>query len=189
MCTHGGRFSYLKNALTAEKAPYIATLLFAAIGWTVTHTVDRWLNMPLIEYDVFHKYNVFNLTLENITDDKVFENFFVVLRLHPEENVKFMDKNMNNVVILKGNSKQVINQIDDNSLDWVYIDGNHSYDNVLSDLNSILPKMKKDGIIAGDDYFNAIGKFGNDVINAVNDFCKQHNLIVKQLVDQYMIKS
>jgi hypothetical protein len=36
--------------------------------------------------------------------------------------------------------------------DWVYIDGNHSYENVLEDLWHYLPLMKSGGLLCGDDY-------------------------------------
>ena len=40
----------------------------------------------------------------------------------------------------------------DNSLDFVFIDAAHDYDNVKQDIISWLPKVKKDGIISGHDY-------------------------------------
>jgi len=36
--------------------------------------------------------------------------------------------------------------------DWVYIDGNHSYENVLEDLRHYLPFVKPGGFLCGDDY-------------------------------------
>lgn len=42
--------------------------------------------------------------------------------------------------------------IPDNSLDFIYIDGNHSYDAVMSDLKLYAPKLKLGGIIGGHDF-------------------------------------
>ena len=39
----------------------------------------------------------------------------------------------------------------DNSLDFVFIDGDHSYEAVTKDINHWLPKLKKTGLIAGQD--------------------------------------
>lgn len=39
-----------------------------------------------------------------------------------------------------------------NHLDFLYIDGNHSFEYVLADLIAFIPKMKQGGIICGDDY-------------------------------------
>jgi len=40
----------------------------------------------------------------------------------------------------------------DGSLDFVFIDGDHSYDGVKGDLEAWLPKMKPNSIISGHDY-------------------------------------
>jgi predicted O-methyltransferase YrrM len=40
----------------------------------------------------------------------------------------------------------------DESLDFVFLDADHAYGAVLSDIKAWLPKIKKGGIIAGDDY-------------------------------------
>lgn len=40
----------------------------------------------------------------------------------------------------------------DNSFDFVYIDASHEYEDVKADIRAWLPKVKKGGIIAGDDY-------------------------------------
>lgn len=53
---------------------------------------------------------------------------------------------------LKMSSVEASKQYEDNSLDFVYIDANHSYESVLEDIISWYPKVKKGGILAGDDY-------------------------------------
>ena len=69
-----------------------------------------------------------------------------------------------------------------NSLDFIYIDGNHSYEAVKSDLELFYPKLKYGGIMMGDDYHaNDIEKvfgFTFGVKKAVDDFCilNKHNL-------------
>ena len=42
-------------------------------------------------------------------------------------------------------------EFDDGSCDLVYIDGDHTYDSVVKDLAAWYPKVKKGGIICGDD--------------------------------------
>lgn len=42
--------------------------------------------------------------------------------------------------------------IEDHSLDFIFIDGDHSYDQVLKDLKNYFPKVKKGGIFAGHDF-------------------------------------
>ena len=36
--------------------------------------------------------------------------------------------------------------------DWIYIDGNHTYEYVKQDLEGYRPKVKPGGYMAGDDY-------------------------------------
>lgn len=58
------------------------------------------------------------------------------------------------------------------SLDFVYIDGNHEFLHVAQDLTFWSPKVKKGGIVAGDDYIRPAGKYGqfNDVKDVVPAF-------------------
>lgn len=61
--------------------------------------------------------------------------------------------------------------IPNRSLDWVYIDAAHDYKHVTEDLKTWAPKVKRGGLIWGDDYLN--GRYFNtvfEVISAVNDF-------------------
>lgn len=51
-----------------------------------------------------------------------------------------------------GDSVQVANQYEDDSLDFVFIDGDHRYDCVFADINAWLPKVKVGGVISGHDY-------------------------------------
>jgi len=78
--------------------------------------------------------------------------------------------------ILKGDSTNVAKLITDDTLDFVYIDADHSYEAVKADINAWVPKVKNGGIIAGHDYFThrTLG-----VIEAVDEFAKELNLDVK----------
>jgi len=49
-------------------------------------------------------------------------------------------------------SSEAVGMFADNSLDFVYIDGNHKYDYIKEDILKWLPKIKSNGIIAGHDY-------------------------------------
>ena len=56
---------------------------------------------------------------------------------------------------VKTTSHQAAERYDNETLDFVFIDGDHSYDIVRKDIELWLPKVKKAGTIAGHDYFNA----------------------------------
>jgi predicted O-methyltransferase YrrM len=51
-----------------------------------------------------------------------------------------------------GLSVEVAKQYTHDSLDFVFIDGDHRYECVLADIQAWLPKVKAGGIIAGHDY-------------------------------------
>jgi hypothetical protein len=87
----------------------------------------------------------------------------------------------------------------DNSIDFIYIDGNHSYKNVTEDLETFWSKVKVGGIMCGDDVYelsenkeilkiwapNSFGKYG--VHNALVDFCDKLNLKYHIFSNQFYI--
>lgn len=79
-------------------------------------------------------------------------------------------------ILIKGASLGVVNFIPDNSLDFVYIDANHHYKEVLADLKAWYPKVRSGGIVSGHDYVNYQDI---EVIKAVDEFCKENNYSIK----------
>lgn len=49
-------------------------------------------------------------------------------------------------------SQEAVLKFDNESLDFIFIDADHSYDSVLEDLNLWYPKLKKGGLLSGHDY-------------------------------------
>jgi len=70
-------------------------------------------------------------------------------------------------------SSKACNVVPD-SLDFVYIDGCHKYDFVFEDCTLWVKKVKKNGVFGGHDYTSKY----DDVRFAVDDFCKQYNLVL-----------
>jgi len=58
-------------------------------------------------------------------------------------------------------------------LDFVYIDGNHSYEYVLADISNYYPKVRTGGIIAGDDIET------EGVAKAVLEFANNNTLVIR----------
>lgn len=56
------------------------------------------------------------------------------------------------ITILRGRTKEVIDDIPDESLDFGYIDGDHTLRGITVDLIKLFPKIKKNGFIGGDDF-------------------------------------
>ena len=93
-----------------------------------------------------------------------------------------------NVEILKGMSDDMCLLIENDSIDWLYIDGNHEYEFVLKDLYNFYPKVKKGGYINGDDYTWKNPKGVTTVKKAVNDFTKKMGLNAQIFGNQFIIR-
>ena len=61
-------------------------------------------------------------------------------------------KDVSNIVVLQGISDTMIPSINNVSVDFVYIDGDHSPEQVYKDAVNMFGKMKKGGIMLFDDY-------------------------------------
>ncbi len=78
-----------------------------------------------------------------------------------------------NAVIINKMSLDAANDIPDNSLDFVFIDANHSFDYVIQDLIIWSKKVKTGGIVSGDDYYST---FRVQVPDAVDAYTKAHKI-------------
>lgn len=56
------------------------------------------------------------------------------------------------IKIIKGRSMNVIDQIADESMDFIFHDSDHSYPFVKNEIEAYLPKLKPGGYSMGDDY-------------------------------------
>ncbi len=66
--------------------------------------------------------------------------------------IKNLDAFKNKYKLLRGKTLDVIDKIPNNSLDFAYIDGDHTLKGITIDLISILPKMKDGSFIGVDDF-------------------------------------
>lgn len=57
-----------------------------------------------------------------------------------------------NCEIIRKYSLDAVKDFEDNSLDFVYIDGNHALPSVINDIHQWIKKVRPGGIISGDDY-------------------------------------
>lgn len=83
-----------------------------------------------------------------------------------------------NSTIIKKPSAEAAKEFTDGSLDFVYIDAAHDYENVKIDINAWAPKVRVGGIIAGDDFYDfPSGKGG--VMRAVTEYTSHHHYDLK----------
>lgn len=141
--------------------------------------------------DVWRKQENYNDTANvlNSEQQKIFET--------ANENVKPW---AHKIVFLRMTSTEAANQLDDNSLDFVFLDGRHDYCGLKEDLINYWPKVKLGGIVAGHDYqYAKIDNANNwgicsdgtfsvlSVKGAVNEFSATHCAFVHQLGDSWML--
>lgn len=81
-------------------------------------------------------------------------------------------------VILRGFSVDMASHVDDDSLSLVYLDADHSYNGVMTDLNTWFPKLKKGGVMSGHDYL-ASEYF---VKQAVEDFANKIGMPISNII-------
>ena len=75
-----------------------------------------------------------------------------------------------NCEIIKAYSMDAVKCFEDESLDFVYIDGNHDFINAAQDIWYWEKKVKKGGIISGHDYLRTKGNYTCDVVDVVNAY-------------------
>jgi predicted O-methyltransferase YrrM len=87
----------------------------------------------------------------NIYDDPMnwSQNNFDVLFCIVQKRLSFFEERS---TLLRKTSYEALSCIEDGSLDFIYLDANHSYAAVKDDLKAWYKKIKKGGIFAGDDY-------------------------------------
>lgn len=80
--------------------------------------------------------------------------------------------------IIRASSIDAAKALLDESLDFVYIDADHSYDAVKADIAAWAPKVKKGGILSGHDYFHPQNR-SVGVVPAVDEYASQSGLTVQ----------
>ena len=89
---------------------------------------------------------------------------------------KFKD----NVTLIKGNSNLILKKVDMSKIDYVFLDGGHTYKTVKNDLECCLDVINANGIVMCDDY-----NFGHlpDVKKAIDEFVRVNGFKCQILCD------
>jgi len=90
---------------------------------------------------------------------------------------------------LRMTSLEAVKTFEDKSLDFVFIDASHEYEDVKKDIIAWLPKVKQGGIIAGHDYYLNGTDFFPGVKRAVNETLKIDELEFSEDCWMYQVKS
>lgn len=97
--------------------------------------------------------------------------FNMLLRMSPnsKECVELLlSKFKNSISIYKGYSKEILPRLRLEEIDFVFLDGGHSYNTVKEDLNILRGRLKKKSVIICDDY--NISHYGvNRAVNEIRE--------------------
>ena len=92
------------------------------------------------------------------------------------------------VRVHRGPSAEAAALFAEDSLDWVYVDGNHGYEFVSRDLEEYFARLRGGGVICGDDYMPPYGWWGDSVTRAVDEFSRSLGLPVRLIGRQWVIE-
>lgn len=127
------------------------------------YLIDPWLHYP----DGEKELRSYGYTDEKhgrwFTQEWLDELYAIVVKKFHEDKA---------VEILRGMSTDMAKLVPDGSLDWAYIDGNHTEEYVYNDCVSWWPKIKSGGVMCGHDFtFPGVPK-------ALERFSGEMNLVV-----------
>jgi len=88
------------------------------------------------------------------------------------------------VVVMRRMSHEASKSVKPASADFIYLDANHSFTEVMRDLLCWWPILKPGGIFAGHDYYDGNGK-GHGVKLAVDMFASDRGLKVHQTTQEF----
>lgn len=92
------------------------------------------------------------------------------------EALRYTDPVKNVVTLIKSDTHAAKDNYEDESLDFVFIDANHTYEGMMTDLVDWFPKVKKGGMIGGHDYEDA----WKGLVQAVDEFFGKDNILHAQ---------
>lgn len=118
-------------------------------------------NFTYTGLDLFGQDELLNNSTEYTPISKKISNpfkwiyFNLILRMNPNSKQcveHLLKKFKKSIKIYQGYSKIILKQIDLKNIDFVFLDGGHSYETVKDDLNILTSNLKKNSIIICDDY-------------------------------------
>jgi hypothetical protein len=90
------------------------------------------------------------------------------------------------VELHRATSIEAAGELADGELDFVYIDGDHTYEAVAGDLDAFIEKVRPGGLLAGDDY-GVPGWWADGVTRAVDEFVAQGRADVVSLDEHQFV--
>ena len=146
------------------------------------------INFKYIGVDIFeHDEKSNNEIVPNINFRNLLKQFYYryIKKENPYSLIavkKLLKKFEENVELLKGDSKKILPIIDLTKVDYVFIDGGHSYETVKRDLNNCKIVIENKGIVLCDDYDLS---YAPGVKEAIDEFVLTEQYNVKILFERF----
>lgn len=158
-----------------DNGTFVEIGIFGGINLFNNYDILNNKQWSIYGIDPHEKIEIFNgVKSENLQNDITNERFikFKSFRENIEKIIKLYNLN---IKYINNTSWNAYNIFDDKSIDILHIDGDHSFDGVLKDLELFYPKMKKDGYIIMDDYSWSC------IRDAVNTYFNNKNVTKKEI--------
>tara|TARA_X000001036_G_scaffold421105_1_gene442621 strand:+ start:260 stop:907 length:648 start_codon:yes stop_codon:yes gene_type:complete len=115
----------------------------------------------------------------------IYYNLILREKLNSLKSVKnFLKKYDNNTKLIVGDTNVVLKELDLKNIDFIFLDGGHSYETVMNDLKILYKSLKgKNTVVLCDDY----GKesFIEEVNRAINDFVKENKVQLNSVENRF----
>ena len=141
-----------------------------ASGWNMNHFLENIPNLYLTGIDPYLPFTDWN-------GEEHTQELLDAQMNAAKDNISYFGDRGN---IIRGKSQDLYNTFNDGELDYIFIDGDHSYDAVLRDCNNFYSKVRSGGIFAGHDCELPAVK------QALQEFRKDKNLPDIQYTDSYV---
>ena len=116
----------------------------------------------------------------------IYYNFIKKENLNSKISVQnFLKKFSQNIELIKGDTRVTLEKIPLSEIDFVFLDGGHSYDTVLSDLQKLYDNMKNNSRIVCDD-FAGITKI-ESVEKAIKDFANNNKIKLEEKFKRFAL--
>ena len=116
----------------------------------------------------------------------IYYNFIKKENLNSKISVQnFLKKFSQNIELIEGDTRVTLEKVPLSEIDFVFLDGGHSYDTVLSDLQKLYDNMKNNSKIVCDD-FAGITKI-ESVEKAIKDFANNHKIKLEEKFKRFAL--
>ena len=116
----------------------------------------------------------------------IYYNFIKKENLNSKISVEnFLKKFSQNIELIEGDTRVTLEKVPLSEIDFVFLDGGHSYDTVLSDLQKLYDNMKNNSRIVCDD-FAGITKI-ESVEKAIKDFANNNKIKLEEKFKRFAL--